>query len=542
MPDSNDEFEKSVRDYENWNPAVALTAPSGEKITFHVPNQESLWRVKTLLSKEPWTIRWLDGFRRGAVFLDVGANVGMYTIYASVVRGVKTFAFEPESQNFALLNKNIVANNLNGRVLATCAALSDHLELDRLYLSQFRIGSSCHSFGAEVGFDLKNRPSPYAQGCVSLTVDMLVDNGDIDIPNYIKVDVDGFEHKVLYGAENTLARPEVQEILIEINPGLKEHSELISWLAERGFVYDAVQAAQAARREGAFKGVGEIIFKRRLKGKVELEYVKTSKDLGLSQERLDAKSRHTTAMNHALRRMHDTPLQSDPFPHKIVDNVFPQEYFDEMRKQFPPVDSMISLGETGRVPQGAYAERLCVLLEPDGMARIPEPQRSFWMGLAQWLFHPHFINRVSEIFWTHSENRFACCRTHDNHVRVRGDGLLVSDRTNYAIGPHTDAPHRLITFLFYMPGDESLRALGTSIYRPKDPGFVCSSGTHYPFDQFERVSTAEFLPNRLFVFAKNERSFHGVEPIAQVGVDRRLLVYNVRLVDVESRATNEVAV
>lgn len=532
----SDEFKQTIKDHENWDPVVTMMTPDGGKISFHVPNEVALRRAQSIFVKEPCTIQWLDNFRRDGVFLDVGANVGIYTIYASVIRGVRTFAFEPESQNFALLNKNIVTNKLSGRVLATCAALSDQIELDRLYLSEFRTGSSCHSFGEEVGFDLKKRHSPYMQGCVSLTIDSLVDNGDIEIPNYIKVDVDGFEHKVLLGAENTLARPEVEEILIEINPGIAEHRSLVSWLADRGFVYDGVQAALAARVEGAFKGVGEIIFKRRLARKVKLEYVQGPKELGSDKMSLDESSRHTTAMKFALSRIRESSMQLDPFPYKVVDDVFPRDYFDEILAQFPHLAAMGPLGETGRVSEGAYADRRCILLNSDGLSRLANSQQSFWKGLAGWLFHSSFINQVCDIFLPYVENRLAFYRTEEGCVRVRGDGLIVSDRTNYAIGPHTDAPHRLISFLFYLPETDVLRSYGTSIYKPNDPCFKCSRGVHHPYDMFKRISTIEFIPNRLFVFVKNEKSFHGVEQIKQLGVERRLLIYNVRLLDVKGPA------
>ena len=116
-------------------------------------------------------------------------------------------------------------------------------------------------------------------------------------------------------------------------------------------------------------------------------------------------------------------------------------------------------------------------------------------------------------------------------LRARGDALLVNDQTNYAIGPHTDAPHRLVTFLFYLPRDESMRELGTSVYRPKDPNFVCWGGPHHPADQFDLVRTVEFLPNRLLTFPKTERSFHGVEQIHRAEVNRPLLINNIRLLN-----------
>lgn len=522
------EFEKAVSDYESKNPYIAIAAPNGKELVFYTPNRVALWRTQTLSTKEPYTIHWLDNMRQGAVFLDVGANVGMYTIYATVVRNTRTYAFEPESQNYALLNKNIVVNGLSNRVLAVCAALSDKTSLDRLYLSELAIGSSCHSFGEEVGFDLKQRKSPYAQGCLSLTIDSLIDNGQIEVPTYIKVDVDGFEHKVLQGAERTLARPEVEELLIEINPHLAEHRQLLQWLDERGFVYDTVQAAEAARKEGTFYGVGEYIFRRRSSQPIRLEHVE--QPIQADADDLDSNGKHVNAMRHVLRRINDTPISTDPFPYAVVDNVFPEAYYRDIQENFPSKDAMIPLDETGRVDKGRYHERLCVLFESGAFARLPESQRRFWTALVQLLYRPDFINGVAAKFRTHIEHRLIMLRDRENTVRVRGDGLIVSDRTNYSIGPHTDGISRMLTFLFYIPQDDSLGAYGTSVYRPIDPSFVSAGGQHYPFEKFTRVSTIKFLPNRLFVFAKNERSFHGVEPIHQADLDRRLLIYNVRLV------------
>lgn len=46
--------------------------------------QGSGWRFDTLLEKEPDTIEWIDGFRLGETLWDIGANVGIYTIYAAL--------------------------------------------------------------------------------------------------------------------------------------------------------------------------------------------------------------------------------------------------------------------------------------------------------------------------------------------------------------------------------------------------------------------------------------------------------------------------
>ena len=107
--------------------------------------------------------------------------------------------------------------------------------------------------------------------------------------------------------------------------------------------------------------------------------------------------------------------------------------------------------------------------------------------------------------------------------------LAVRDLTNYSIGPHTDAPHRLITMLFYCPEDDSRQHLGTSIYWPNDNDFRCRGGPHYPFNRFRKITTMPYKRNSLFAFFKDERSFHGVEPIPDAQCERDLMLYDVRV-------------
>src|SRR2546430_17727172 len=68
----------------------------------------------------------------------------------------------------------------------------------------------------------------------------------------------------------------------------------------------------------------------------------------------------------------------------------------------------------------------------------------------------------------------------------------------------------------------------TTLFRSK-PGFTCQGGPHYRFYGFERVATMPFLPNTMFAFVKTDHSFHGVEPIADPGVSRYLLLYDLRV-------------
>lgn len=506
-------------------PGVTALKIDGKEIRFQTPNRMTQWRVESLFTKEPHTIGWLREMKRGEVLVDIGANVGMYSMFGAVMQGVQVFAFEPESQNYALLNSNIALNQLSGRVVAYPLALSDVTGANSLYLSDFSPGGSCHSFGEQVGFDLKPRPSAFAQGAFSVPLDHLVNAGSVPVPDHIKLDVDGFEHKVIAGAMQTLSNPKVQSVLVELNTHLPEHQQVVKVLEELGFKFDQQQAQSALRSEGAFQGVGEFIFKRRANTATHVDLVqRTTLDLPRTP-------RARSVLHHVLQRLASTETTPSPFPYMVVDHVFPDDYYAEIQRHFPSIQAMRPLSETGRVGKNDYKERMCTLFTEEDFARLSTEQQNFWREFADWLYSDTFLNAFVDKFQPALEPRIARVLEAEGTIKVRGDALIVNDQTNYAIGPHTDAPHRLVTFLFYLAQDERDRELGTSLYRPKEPGFTCWGGPHYPHDRFDQVARVDFLPNRLLAFPKTEHSFHGVEPIRRENVSRHLLINNIRLLN-----------
>ena len=251
----------TLEEYQSLDPH--LTVLEGEiEVSFRTPNLPAKFRVDTLRTKEPDTIEWIRGFAADEVLVDIGANVGMYTIWAAKTRGMRVFAFEPESQNYALLYRNIIRNGLSDQVIAYCLALSDESAYSRLYLSDFFAGGSCHTFGEQIDHQLERRESQYSQGCISNTLDKLVRDGVIPVPNHIKIDVDGLEHKVLRGCAETLKDPLVKSVLVEINTNLELHRNIIREMVALGFSFSETQISSALRSEGAFAGVGNHIFYR----------------------------------------------------------------------------------------------------------------------------------------------------------------------------------------------------------------------------------------------------------------------------------------
>ena len=251
----------NLDDYEKLDPRCIVHCGDIDVI-YTTPSYATKWRVDTLFEKEPVTLEWIAEFERDEVLVDVGANVGMYTIWAARTRGARVYAFEPESLNFALLNRNIVANGLETQVIAFCAAISDSTGFGELHLSQFMAGGSCHSLDEKL--DAYHRPFRpiYTQGCVFSSLDELVRAGKVPPPHYIKIDVDGFEPKVIHGALHTIRSGTVRSLLIEVNQNLPDHLDMVRELVELGYSYDAEQVRSAERTSGSFKGCAEYLFTR----------------------------------------------------------------------------------------------------------------------------------------------------------------------------------------------------------------------------------------------------------------------------------------
>lgn len=243
-----------LREYEQLQPHV-----QAEGITWLTPNQHCAWRVETLLTKEPDTIAWINGMREGEVLYDVGANMGQYSLLAAK-RGVRVHAFEPESQNFALLCRNIAINKLGHLVTPWNIAMNDVSSFSPFHVQQLLAGNSCNSFGEAVNYHLQPKEYAFQQGCYGCRMDYFAGSSGIGLrPTHIKLDVDGFEHKVLKGASSDVLK-HVKSVLVETNTHLQEHRDIEELMAKFRLFPDKATAEVARRKEGAFQGIGNVIY------------------------------------------------------------------------------------------------------------------------------------------------------------------------------------------------------------------------------------------------------------------------------------------
>ena len=138
------------------------------------------------------------------LFVDVGANVGSYTLLAAGVRGARAWCFEPVPLTCQRLIDNLTVNNLSTRVKVLNIGLSG--ENGELCFTSTQ-GTCNHVVSV-----------PNGQGhLVTVPVRTLDSILETESPSMLKIDVEGFETAVLAGATATLNSPALHSVLIELN-------------------------------------------------------------------------------------------------------------------------------------------------------------------------------------------------------------------------------------------------------------------------------------------------------------------------------------
>ncbi len=216
-----------------------------------------------------------------------------------------------------------------------------------------------------------------------------------------------------------------------------------------------------------------------------------------------------------IERIREISIQNTPYPHFYTDNVFPEEFYDDLINNLPEI-SCFSNTEVH------YPKRFTLKLVPESLLNLPFFQCIFWNEVVRLLSSPECISSVLEKFQPQLKATFGDDYSNSKfHLTLS----LVRDQSKYAIGPHTDCFPKLITLLFYLPRLRNQIHLGTSIYMPKIRGFECNGEVHHSFGKFDKIATAPFLPNSVFGFIRTKNSFHGVEPIEDGEEERVTLAY-----------------
>jgi FkbM family methyltransferase len=236
---------------------------SGQSATPAARFRKTLWGC----FREPFTVSWLDDLeltlcpgnetsrsifvtgryepnefcllskilKPGMTFVDVGANMGLYTLFAARRVGVSgcVLAIEPSSREMETLKGNVEINALNN-VRVRQVALSDRASEVELLVA--RAQNSGHNTLGAFGY---NTPLDHREKTRTQSLDEIVQEERLSKIDVIKMDIEGAELSALRGAVNTLRRDHPL-LLLELADRLLQHqnassAEVLSLLSQHGY-------------------------------------------------------------------------------------------------------------------------------------------------------------------------------------------------------------------------------------------------------------------------------------------------------------------
>jgi len=210
-----------------------------KNLVFFTPNYLTKWLVNTALTKEFETINWINSFKKKKIiFWDIGANLGLYSIYAAIKhKNILIYSFEPSVNNLRILSRNIFINNFEKKIIINQIPLTNKKDK---YLTMrqrsFIEGDALNTFGEKFNFEGKKMKSMHNYQIYGTTIDSLVNAKGTRLTNYINIDVDGIEHLILSGGKKLLKNKNILSIIIEINDKFKkQHKSVFKILESCGF-------------------------------------------------------------------------------------------------------------------------------------------------------------------------------------------------------------------------------------------------------------------------------------------------------------------
>ena len=170
------------------NYKVGMKKKINNKIIYlSTPNFLMRYRHKTFFSKEPETIKWIDEFKKGSPFCDIGAHIGLSSIYAAEVKNSSVYAFEPSFFNLEFLARNIYFNKLVQKINIIPIALNNSIGINDFNLSTTDWGGALSTFDKSYDENGNEMASIFKYRTVGFNLDTLVDLLKINKADYIKL-------------------------------------------------------------------------------------------------------------------------------------------------------------------------------------------------------------------------------------------------------------------------------------------------------------------------------------------------------------------
>ncbi len=191
---------------------IIVSWVDNSKFIYSKKDPQLKWNIYHGLTDFEEMMFLLHVLRSNNTFIDVGANIGIYTILASKVVGSKSIAFEPHPFTFKKLIKNINLNSIEGSVKTICKGIGS--EIGKKKFSNFVDDKGPLN---KISTSLKN------ENDINIDITTLDTEININSEYLLKIDVEGYEYDVLRGGKKILQSEKLIGIIIETNSMVEKY-------------------------------------------------------------------------------------------------------------------------------------------------------------------------------------------------------------------------------------------------------------------------------------------------------------------------------
>jgi len=223
-----------------------------------------------------------------------------------------------------------------------------------------------------------------------------------------------------------------------------------------------------------------------------------------------------------VERVQEARVETWPFQHFYVENVFPDDIYQQIVTNLPVKASYLPFNAKRWKNRHGESTRDRLCLSEGELGRIDTARRPFWQAVTQALEADNFRRAVYGKLAGDIAIRLGCPQHSVLDQPAYPNIMLIRDYYDYRIKPHPDGQPRVVTMQFYLPGKGIPDDLGTSLYIKR------SLAHRLIGSKFKEIKRFPFKPNSSYAIAVNDcparQSFHGRELITATRTTRDSII------------------
>ena len=230
-------------------------------------------------------------------------------------------------------------------------------------------------------------------------------------------------------------------------------------------------------------------------------------------------------VGHSLAVIEKTAPDNSPFPHLLLQGIFPADVFQRLLAGYPPVESFVKANPKHHSNEYGGSTRQRMTLSESALQVLPDSHHMLWATIRAAISCRKVRDAIFLRLSTGLCRQFRCNQQKLPTIPAYPRGQLYSEVEGYCITPHPDTREKIVTMQFAFPSDDTLMGAGTEFYiRSFNPMHLLREPRGFTI-----AKAMPFLPNHAYAFSVlNDlglKSWHGRSTLPPTNCVRNSLLH-----------------